>query len=166
MNTHVHLFLFPRITRITADMNWLRKTTVARRCDQKTLRQRFLAQPDGQHGLRPCAANAAPFSSSQSVIISAHQWLKKSVVRMYGSLCVLCDLRVKTPIRIRVHLRRVLRSLGEEGFIRGRAIRSPELAGGESLDRLGTLSLSNGPACPEPAEGVEPVERGEGWLKK
>jgi len=68
--------LFPRITRITADMNWLRKTTVGRRCDQKTLRQRFLAQPDGQHGLRPCAANAAQFSSSLSVSISANKWLK------------------------------------------------------------------------------------------
>jgi hypothetical protein len=70
--------LFPRITRITADMNWLRKTTVGRRCDQKTLRQRFLAQPDGQHGLRPCAANAAQFSSSppKSVLISVHKWLK------------------------------------------------------------------------------------------
>jgi hypothetical protein len=56
MNTYVHLF--------SADMNWLRKNSVGRRCDQKTLQQRFLAQPDGQHGLRPCAALAAQFSSS------------------------------------------------------------------------------------------------------
>jgi hypothetical protein len=76
MNTYTHLFYFPRMTRIYADMNWLRKTTVGRRCDQKALPQRFLAQPDGQHGLRPCAANAAQFSSSLSVIISAYQWLK------------------------------------------------------------------------------------------
>src|ERR1039458_8203524 len=45
-------------------MNWLRKTTVGRRCDQKALPQRFLAQPDGLHGLRPCAALVAQFSSS------------------------------------------------------------------------------------------------------
>ena len=55
-----------------ADMNWLRKTTVGRRCDQKTLSQRFLAQPDGQHGLRQCAAVAAQFSSSLLVPISVH----------------------------------------------------------------------------------------------
>jgi len=50
-------------------MNWLRKTTVGRRCDQKTLLLRFLAQPDGQHGLRPCAAPAAQFSSSPFAFI-------------------------------------------------------------------------------------------------
>jgi hypothetical protein len=47
-----------------ADMNWLRKTTVGRRCDQKTLPQRFLSQPDGLHSLRPCAAVAAQLFSS------------------------------------------------------------------------------------------------------
>jgi hypothetical protein len=56
MNTYLHLF--------SADMNWLRKNAVGRLCDQKTLQQRFLVQPDGQHGLRPCAALAAQFSSS------------------------------------------------------------------------------------------------------
>jgi hypothetical protein len=45
-------------------MNWLWKTAIGHRCDQKTLPQRFLAQLDGLHGLRPCAANAAQFSSS------------------------------------------------------------------------------------------------------
>ena len=53
-----------RRPRTDSDMNWLRKTTVGRRCDQNTLPQRFLAQPDGLHGLRPCAAVAAQFSSS------------------------------------------------------------------------------------------------------
>jgi hypothetical protein len=33
-------------------MNWLRKNSAGRRCDQKALPQCFLAQPDGQHGLR------------------------------------------------------------------------------------------------------------------
>jgi hypothetical protein len=47
-----------------------RKTTLGRRCDQKTLQQRFLAQPDGPHGLRPCAANEAQFFSSQSVPVT------------------------------------------------------------------------------------------------
>ncbi|HXC02259.1 MAG TPA: hypothetical protein VNU49_06370 [Opitutaceae bacterium] len=51
----------PRITRIIADRNKLLKNFAGRRCDQKTLRQRFLAQPDGQHGLGPCAAQAAQF---------------------------------------------------------------------------------------------------------
>jgi hypothetical protein len=68
MNTYVHLLWpFPLITRINADISRLRKTTVGRRCDQKTLLQRFLAQPDGQHGLRPCAALAAQFSSSPQI---------------------------------------------------------------------------------------------------
>jgi hypothetical protein len=57
----------PRITRMIADTGRLRKTTVGCRCDQKTIPQRFLAQPDSQHGLRPCAAEAAQFSSSLSV---------------------------------------------------------------------------------------------------
>jgi hypothetical protein len=39
---------------------------------QKTPLQRFLSQPDGLHGLRPCAAVAAQFSSSQLVPISVH----------------------------------------------------------------------------------------------
>jgi hypothetical protein len=68
MNTYVHLLRpFPLITQIDSDVSGLRKTTVGRRCDQKTLPQRFLAQPDGQHGLRPCAALAAQFSSSPQI---------------------------------------------------------------------------------------------------
>jgi hypothetical protein len=86
-----------RIPRTDPDMNWLRKTTVGRCCDQKTLPQRFLAQPDGLHGLRLCAAVAAQFSSSLFALISVHSRLKISVVRMYGSLCVLRGLRVQNP---------------------------------------------------------------------
>jgi hypothetical protein len=49
---------------------------VGRRCDQKTLPQRFLAQPDGLHGLRPCAAVAAQFSSSLFALIRVYSRLK------------------------------------------------------------------------------------------
>jgi hypothetical protein len=76
MTTYRHLFYFPQMARIDADIDWLRKNSAGRRCDQKTLQQRFLAQPDGLHGLRPCAALAAQFPSSLSVLISANQWLK------------------------------------------------------------------------------------------
>jgi hypothetical protein len=58
------IHIFPRISRIGADMNWLRKTTVGRRCDQETLPQRFLAQPDGLYGLRPCAAQQHSFPAA------------------------------------------------------------------------------------------------------
>jgi hypothetical protein len=90
-----------------ADMNWLWKTTVGRRCGRKTLPQRFLAQPDGQNGLRPCAAVTAEFSSSLFALISVHSRLKISVVRLHGSLCVLRDLRVQNP-----NSRLSLKSLG------------------------------------------------------
>jgi len=88
-------------------MNWLWNTTVGRRCDQKTLPQRFLAQPAGENGLRPCAAVAAQFSSSPFALIRVHSRLKISVVRLYGSLCVLRDLRVQNP-----NSRLSLKSLG------------------------------------------------------
>jgi hypothetical protein len=52
-------------------MNWLRKNFAVRSCDQETLPQHFLAQPDGQHGLRPCAALAAQFFRNLLVLISA-----------------------------------------------------------------------------------------------
>jgi hypothetical protein len=79
-----------------ADMNWLRKMTVGRRCDQKTLPQYFLAQPDGQHGLRPCAAVAAQFSSSLSASISVNKWFQKDrPFPFFFSLCVLCAFVVK-----------------------------------------------------------------------
>jgi len=64
------------MARIDADIDWLRKNSAGRRCDQKTLQQRFLAQPDGLHGLRPCAALAAQFSSSRSASICVHLRLK------------------------------------------------------------------------------------------
>jgi hypothetical protein len=77
-------------------MNWLRKTTVGRRCDQKTLPQRFLAQPDSQHGLRLCATVAAQFSSSLSAPISVNKWFQKDRSFPFCfSLCVLRDLRVQ-----------------------------------------------------------------------
>jgi hypothetical protein len=34
-----------------------------RRCDQETRRQRFLAQPDGQHGLRRVLRSQHSFSA-------------------------------------------------------------------------------------------------------
>jgi hypothetical protein len=34
-----------------ADTGRLLKNPAGRRCEQKALRQRFLTQPDGQHGL-------------------------------------------------------------------------------------------------------------------
>jgi hypothetical protein len=88
MNPYVHLLRpFPLITQIDSDVSRLRKTTVGSRCDQKTLLQRFLAQPDGQHGLRPCAANAAQFSSSQFLV----SWFPNK----NASLCALRDLCVQ-----------------------------------------------------------------------
>ena len=100
-------------------MNWLRKTTVGRRCDQKTLLQRFLAQPDGPDGLRPCAANAAQFSSSQSVPISVNKWFQKNRLFPFRfSLCVLRELRVQIPIRIRVHLRSSAVKKSESSVVR------------------------------------------------
>jgi hypothetical protein len=44
----------------------LLKNSAGRRCGQKALQKRFLAQPDGQHGLGPCAALAAQFFTSHS----------------------------------------------------------------------------------------------------
>jgi hypothetical protein len=41
----------PRISRMSADIRRLRKNSAGRRCEQKALQKRFLAQPDGQHGL-------------------------------------------------------------------------------------------------------------------
>jgi hypothetical protein len=49
--------------------NRLWKNFTGRRCEQEALQQRFLAQPDGQHGLGPCAAFAAQFFIS--LLISA-----------------------------------------------------------------------------------------------
>jgi hypothetical protein len=46
---------------MNADMTRLLKNSVGRRCEQKALQQRFCLQPDGQHGLGPCAAPAAQF---------------------------------------------------------------------------------------------------------
>jgi hypothetical protein len=48
-------------TRIHA--NRLRKNSAGRCCEQETLRQRFLAQPDGQHGLRRVLRSQHSFSA-------------------------------------------------------------------------------------------------------
>jgi hypothetical protein len=84
-------------------MTRLRKTTVGRRCDQKTLPQRFLAQPDGQHGLRPCAANAAQFSSSLFAFIRVHSRLKHLGHQWFE--CMDPSATFVFKIRIRVHPR-------------------------------------------------------------
>jgi hypothetical protein len=44
------------------DMNWLRKNSAGRRCDQETLPQRFLAQPDGLHAVRRVLRSQHSFS--------------------------------------------------------------------------------------------------------
>jgi hypothetical protein len=44
--------------------NRLRKNFAGRRCDQKALRQCFLAQPDGQHGLGRVLRSQHSFSSA------------------------------------------------------------------------------------------------------
>jgi hypothetical protein len=72
MHTYVHLLWpFPLITRIAADICRLRQTTVGRRCDQKTLPQRFLAQSDGLHGVRRVLRSQHSFPAALSLIISA-----------------------------------------------------------------------------------------------
>jgi hypothetical protein len=60
----IQTLIFPQIARIDADISKLLKDSAGRRCEQKALRQCFLAQPDGQYGLWPCAALAAQVSGS------------------------------------------------------------------------------------------------------
>jgi hypothetical protein len=94
--------------------NRLWKNFTGRRCEQETLQQRFLAQPDGLHGLGPCAAFAAQFFISLSAchaaalaeagpsVFSATSVFKirirvhlcSSAVKMYGSLNMKTCLRL------------------------------------------------------------------------
>jgi hypothetical protein len=84
--------------------NKLLKNLAGRLCDQKMLPQRFLAQPDGLHGLGPCAALAAQFFIS--LLISAF-------------ICV--------------HLR-LEKGIGNWSVGVQPVLRSPELAGGEPVE--------------------------------
>jgi hypothetical protein len=61
--------------------NKLLKKLAGRRSEQKAPRKRFLAQPNGRHGLGPSAALAAQFFISLliSAFICVHLRLKKGV---------------------------------------------------------------------------------------
>jgi hypothetical protein len=50
---------------MSTDIRRLLKNFAGRRCDQETLRQRFLAQPDGQHGVAVCCVRSTVFQQSE-----------------------------------------------------------------------------------------------------
>jgi hypothetical protein len=63
----------------------LRKNFAGRRCEQETLRQRFLAQPDGQHGLRRVLRSQHSFLAAICVY-SRSSAVKKGSSSKSGSL--------------------------------------------------------------------------------
>jgi hypothetical protein len=57
------------MARIGADMNCLLKNSAGRRCEQETLPQRFLAQPDGLHAVRRVLRSQHSFSTSLKISV-------------------------------------------------------------------------------------------------
>jgi hypothetical protein len=63
--------------------NWLRENFAGRRCDQETLRQCFLAQPDGHHAV--ALAKAGPSAVKKVFLCALCSFVAKKQIRLAAS---------------------------------------------------------------------------------